>query len=642
MIKMRNNIILWAVLTTALGLISAPFIAGYLSVVIFNGPAYSISVTKLHSWNQFFSAIGTYYTHLLSSNGDAFSFFFVFVVVGTLIAIVLLYAHAQNPRRVSQNSVLGNMSIIDNTTERRRRNDTWNGKGTPKNAGLVYGFESGSYLFDSKTPHCFTAGRTGSGKSRFLCLETLHLCLAAGWNVIVSDIKSELIELTGEKAAETAKVILFDLENPTKGQRFNPLQMIVDYAQEGDVQRVRTSADQLANDLVQADAKNPFFSNAARGLLSACCIAIAMEDIPEEQKNMASVCNLIDEGTTALSKDPSAPLKNYFRQLGPNHPAFSPASEFLSDGGTTAGKNVLSTVKVALRPFSAPAIRWMTSASDFTIDELITERTIVYLHVLGKDNPSNAIFSCFYNQLWRRCRAIGDTNGGKLPYRTAIIGDEWGNLPKVDALCEIVTLGRSYGLSWWGFCQNVSQMNKYNTLGDNNAGREELLGNVGIKIALSLGDETDRRWFTNLCGKRTVNTMGISKQRGGGRSSDSQSSTERSDDLIHEWDWTHRAPDTDGAIVVKAKENNAKGRNGVFRMPLVDATLTPAKVFFGLGTPEHERAKRLQYRKSLEAHSNAANLYIEVWHPDFTVYERDSTRSSQIEEDEFSAWDELM
>ena len=110
---------------------------------------------------------------------------------------------------------------------------------------------------------------------------------------------------------------------------------------------MQLAADKLAANLVPTEDKNPFFSNAARGLLAACFIAVATADIERSKKNMASVCAMIDEGTTGEGKDPSAAFKDFFRNLGPDHPAFSSVSEFLSGGETTAGKNVLSTAKVA-------------------------------------------------------------------------------------------------------------------------------------------------------------------------------------------------------------------------------------------------------------------------------------------------------
>lgn len=354
---------------------------------------------------------------------------------------------------------------------------------------------------------------------------------------------------------------------------------------------------------------------------------------------MASVCAFIDCGTTAQGADPAAPLRDYIRSLGTDHPAFSLASEFLSDGGTTAGKNVLSTIKASMRIFSHEGIRWMTATSTCTMDELIEGKTAIYLHILGDGHVYNPIFTIWFNQYWRAaCKAVS-RNGGELPRQTVILGDEWGNLPRVSALSEMVTLGRSYGLHVYLFVQNLKQLNKYNDPGDNGAGQEKITGSIGIQVALSLGTEYDRKYFTGLCGKRTVRTRGDSEQRRSGDRSASYSMNETAVDLVKEWDWKDMVPARDGAIVVKSAENNASGHSGTFRMPLCDATRTPAKDFFGLGSRQFEGQKKIDYERRLDERAQTADGAVSVWCPDFWKTDSVATRQGAITDDESLAWD---
>lgn len=470
-------------------------------------------------------------------------------------------------------------------------------------------------------------------------LPALHLAVEAGFNVIVSDIKSELYELTANKVSEKAEVVLLDLESPMKGNQYNPLEIITEAIKADDEARARDYADRLAADLVPPEDKNPFFSNAARGLLCACFLAVASADIPRKKKNMASVCAMVDEGTSGEGRDPAEPLKDYFRELGSKSLAFSPASEFLSSGDNTASKNVLSTVKVALRPFSSPAMKWMTAKSDPGIDEMISRHTVVYLHVLGKSNPSNVVLTAFLNQWWMRARSIAESNGGRVPHETALALDEFGNFPKIEAIPEICTLGRSYKIHFWGFVQGIGQLTVYNKPGDGGAGQEELLANIGIKVALGLSSQADCEYFTKLVGKRTVMASSSSRQKSQGRGSFGASASERADDLIHPWEWQGFSPDKDGAIAVKAKENRADGRSGVFRMPLADATLTPAGKYFGLGSPDFEARKRSAVRDALDERARARKPKAPTWHIDFSGEEREES-GEEVEKDEFSAWDE--
>lgn len=636
---MKFNIAFWLVLTLLLSIFGAPLIAHV--VKIFMTPTsrwMPLESFTLIPNNDYLSALCDYYAGLTTGNEDLPTFILIVVFAGLCILLMLLWSENKKEKPIAENSVLGNSQLIESPRLRSKMNDAWDGAGKPSSSGLVYGFENGRYFYDSKTPHQMVVARTGGGKSRYSMLETVHLGLEADCNLVISDLKNEIIELTGERAAEISNVVLFDLESPLNGNRYNPLDLVADYAEARDIANMQLAADKLAANLVPTEDKNPFFSNAARGLLAACFIAVTTADIDRSKKNMASVCAMIDEGTTGEGKDPSAALKDFFCNLGPDHPAFSSVSEFLSGGETTAGKNVLSTAKVALRPFTSPSIRWMTAKSNPTLDDLINKRTTLYIHVLSREHPANCLLGCFFSQWWQRVQEIGNANGGAIPIKTNLILDEFGSFPKIP-LASIVNLGRSYGVSWYGYLQSTTQLALYNRPGDGGAGAKEVLANVGVKVALSLSEKADRDYFTELVGKRGVMTRSTSSQKSASNSSSTTSASERADDLIHPWEWLNFSPDIDGAIVVKSKETGVKNRNGVFRMPLVDATKTPAKQYFDLGSREHETQKRMAYRAMLLEKASKEDINdVDVWHIDFDSFMGEERTKEAIEEDEFSAW----
>ena len=636
---MKSNIIAWAVLTAFLAIVAAPVLSPTAENLLFDPSLGLYAIQAPVIGDDILAWFCSYYLDLLLGANSISAFLGVVVICAVIAALFLFDHETKKTDAIAKDSILGNSKLIDSAKLRAKMNDIWDGKIKPKLAGLVYGFEDGHYYFDSKAPHQIAVSSTGGGKTRFSMIPTTHLALEAGCNLIISDLKNELIELTGEKAAEVSEVVLYDLVDPLKGNQYNPLDLVVKYAETGDLAKLRDTADKLAANLVPAEDKNPFFSNAARGLLSACFITVALADIERSKKNMASVCAMIDEGTTGEGKDPSAALKDFFRSLGSDHPAFSSASEFLSDGGTTAGKNVLSTVKVALRPFTSPNIRWMTAKSDPSIDDLINNRTTLYIHVLDKEHPANCLLGCFFSQWWQRVLEIGNERGGSIPYKTKIVMDEFGSFPKIP-LASIVNLGRGYGVSWYGYLQSLAQLSLYNRPGDGGAAAKEILANIGVKVALTIPEKEDREYFTELAGKRGVMARGESSQKSGNKTSSSTSSSERADDLIHTWDWRNFSPDDDGAIVIKSKITGVKNRNGVFLMPLVDASQTPAKDFFGLGDQDHDKQKRLIYQQKLKDKAAKEDINdVDVWHIDFDSFMGAERTQEAIEEDEFSVWD---
>lgn len=312
---------------------------------------------------------------------------FMSAVFCLLFLILFGYTASKDAERtrVVGEGIYGDARIVRSPRELGRRNDFWDGTGTPARAGLVLGATAKGYWFDSSVPHALTCGKTGSGKTQLQVLETMQLALAAGWNII-STGKPEVLELTADKARELGyKTVVLDLSGYPGASRYNPIGLVVDAVEAGDTDAAVRTARQVAVDLIPLGGeKNTYFPKAARNMLAACILVVCTADVPRKQKNLASVAALVERGTAGDDlRDPSAPLKDYIRGLGPTHPAFSPASDLLGDGGaTTAGKNVVSTLKEALSIFSDGALRAVTSESSVSIRDLIERKTAVYLSLI--------------------------------------------------------------------------------------------------------------------------------------------------------------------------------------------------------------------------------------------------------------------
>lgn len=537
---------------------------------------------------------------------------------------LIAYSSALNAR-AEDGGVLGD-AYVKTGREVVRGSMTWDGSVNPSSRGFVYGFTrrrgKPCYLFEPKKM-IFVSGATGSGKSRFLYLPSIDL-LSYGdgtsgsepATLVVSDVKNELIELTGDELARRGyRVLLLDTQRPYRGQRFNPLRQVLDLHAEGRDQEAEQAADTIAELVVQDDekGKGSHWTASARGLLSAIVLLVSMsEECPEESKHLATVCEVLDRGTEAEGDDPAESLKAVFRALPQGDPAKNRASQFVSSGGNEL-RSILSTLKVALRPFSSTPVAWMTSRSDIDPRSVLENKSAVFLHVLDEGSPYNCIAAIFLSQLWASVQAVADSNGGRLPRPVQILGDEWGNLPRVECLPALLSLGRSYGIFWSGSTQDVSQMNKY---GERD-GRRKILANCGVKVAMKLAEEEDRRYFTELIGKTTRHTQGTSNSKAASGSSASTSYSESADDVVHAWEWRDMAPDRDGIVVVKHADNGMPAeRAGVFRSPVADCTKTPTKEHFDLGTPEHETEKRRAYQRRLdEAAAGKMGERVDPWCP---------------------------
>lgn len=538
-------------------------------------------------------------------------------------------------KRADDGSVLGD-ARVKMGAEVTRGSETWDGKSEPKSRGYVYGFAKGRYLYEPDR-HVLTCDQTGSGKTRFQNIPTLDLITygECGDNVIVSDVKNEMIELCGDAIAQRGyAVLLLDTQHPARGPRFNPpLKLVCDCSDEGDEQGAEQGAEDVAAAIVPDEqaGQGSHWIVSARGTLAAVLLLVAFSpECPHSARHMATVCRIINEGTEGEGDDPAAPLKALFRELPKDHPARAFASQFLSSGGNEM-RSILSTLKVHLRMFSSRGIAWLTSASDIDPRGLLTEKTALFLHVMD-EGPYNAIFSILFDQIYKAAYAVADENGGKLPRPLKALGDEWGNLPTVKSLPSLLSLARSLGITWMGSVQNIAQLNRY---GERD-GRKKILANCSVKVALKLGEVEDRQYFTELIDKATRHVMGTSSSRGA-TSSSSRSYSEHADDVIRQFEWVTRSPDKDGAIVVKQAENGAgKNHAGVFRAPLVDCTKTLTREHFDLGTPEHERAKRRNHQERLDEAATRRDMAVETWRPQWPEAEKPAPQA----DDEWSALDD--
>lgn len=153
-----------------------------------------------------------------------------------LSVFVLMQLSASSKERTADGGVLGE-ARVKTGPETIRGSEIWDGHGQPKSRGFVYGFEKtlfgSKYLFEPRR-HMFLDGSTGAGKSRSLLIPTIDLLTYGAddgesrpQTIIVSDVKSELIELTGDELERRGyRVLLLDAQHPEKSDTFNPLEMV--------------------------------------------------------------------------------------------------------------------------------------------------------------------------------------------------------------------------------------------------------------------------------------------------------------------------------------------------------------------------------------------------------------------------------
>ena len=567
-----------------------------------------------------------------------------------LIVLLLLtyYVKSKHPNRRVKDGILGNARLITNKSEIRKKNVVWDGVGDAPEPSLVFGAINGKMVGDPAYAHGWVDAKSGCGKTRSIGYASLFWNVKAGASVIFSARKLTEYKLTHRAIErEGVRCFLLDLEQPRRGARFNLMDVVNEKIARGDIAGAQRAARQLASDFIKDEPKNPYFPEAAKGVLTSCILAVAFDkNCPNAQKHLGSVAKLVRNGLTGTGSDPAAPLKDYIRNLGEDHPAYKAASSFLQDSGSLAAKNVISTLMTSIQVISDEGIEWMLSGSDFTLRQLIERQCVLYPHCMGEGDPYNVILSSFYNQLWLTLQEVANEHGEKLPHPFVILGDEWGNLPKVNSLGEMVSLGRSMDLRVFIFVQNLTQLNKYNMSSGDNSGVDKLLGSMNLQIAMGVMEaDPDGKYFSQLAGKTTVLSKNESKNKQDGfvgRGNSGESYNEHQVDLLQPSEFKDRTPLQDGIIVIKGGENGAPKHEGVFNMPVQDATQIPAvKDFFNLGPKEQDLQICKTEEKFLREKASMCSETPICWCPNFSEFETQETQTCDIQEDEAVAWDDI-
>ena len=154
----------------------------------------------------------------------------------------------------------------------------------------------------------------------------------------------------------------------------------------------------------------------------------------------------------------------------------------------------------------------MTSESDIDIANMDESPNALFVIVPDERFTRHRFVTLFLTQTYKELVEKANTNLRKKETDTAILKrrayfilDEFGNLPKMENIEGMVTVGRSRGIRYLFVLQSFSQLNaKYGKdIGD------IIKTNCNIKIFIGSDDPDTRREFSELCGQKKVKNFSV-------------------------------------------------------------------------------------------------------------------------------------
>ena len=333
-------------------------------------------------------------------------------------------------------------------------------------AGLPFIVSKNELYVDNSEAHSLIIGSTGSGKTRRLVLPLLNILARAGQSIVVTDPKGELYAKTSRLFNSLGyNVISINLRNPSEGNAWNPLSIPYDFYNK---LGLRDMAIELIYDLglnIFYDKSNknadPFWERSASNYFAGLVLAL-FEDANEKEINLNSVINMSEKGQEKYGEDKYGEdnyIKEYFSLKDKTSISYTSASGTINAPSETRG-GILSVFEQKLTIFSSKIeLSKMLSYSDFSMSEIGTKKTAVFIIMQDEKSTYHPLVSAFIKQCYEVLIGTAQEYGGALPIRTNFVLDEFANLPPITDMSNMITAARSRNIRLNLIIQGAEQLN---------------------------------------------------------------------------------------------------------------------------------------------------------------------------------------
>lgn len=351
--------------------------------------------------------------------------------------------------------------------------------------------------------HALIVGTTGSGKTTgFVDQNIAILGRSKGKpSLLIADPKKELYEKHAEQLkSEGYTISTLDLREPYSSARWNPMQVLIrrirqvkelqnnlqckdgKYCGCGEVflsyDDARTRVQELKDEIFEntmdlvytlcpvQNKDQPTWEEGARnlifGLVLAFCEDVISGKMDEKQLQLFNVYHNI---TKYCSEDTTA-LKTYLLE---GRDEYSKVRGLVNTVLITSDKTLtsyLSEVNSYIQQLSDDGILSMTSENDIDIVNMDEKPNAIFVIVPDERFTRHRFVTLFITQTYKELVEKANLNLRRKETETAILKrrayfilDEFGNLPKLENIEGMVTVGRSRGIRYLFVLQSFSQLN---------------------------------------------------------------------------------------------------------------------------------------------------------------------------------------
>jgi type IV secretion system protein VirD4 len=369
------------------------------------------------------------------------------------------------------------------------------------------------YLRHNGPEHILAFAPTRSGKGVGLVIPTL---LAWDESAVIYDIKGEnWAKTSGFRSRQGHLCFKFSPVEDGHSSRFNPFAEV----------RLRTPRDvsdcqNIANMIVRTGEDSPqerYWQDAAAsittGMILHVCYAAAAEGRVACLADLAGAFTrpgftFRDTLVEILNHEHDPDYANDWRlstgEPTATHPVVREKVQEMLDKEDKDFSGVLSTAKTALTLYSDPLVSRNTSASDFTIDDLVNNPRPVSLYLVVPPSDKirlrpliRLIFTMVVNRLTEKM-AFEGTEQKRNQHRLLLLIDEFPSLNRMEVFADALSYMAGYGIKAYLITQDIRQI--VDAYGQN----ESIVSNCHVRIAFAPNQYETAELLSKMTGTKTV------------------------------------------------------------------------------------------------------------------------------------------
>ncbi|MEX3845537.1 type IV secretory system conjugative DNA transfer family protein [Paraburkholderia sp. BR10882] len=368
--------------------------------------------------------------------------------------------------------------------------------------GIIVGYHKRlGYLVYYGQQFVLLAAPTRSGKGVGIVIPNL---LTYPDSVVVLDLKLENFKYTSKvRAAHGQKVFLFaPFSEQGITHRWNVFDAVMSFPPHLRIGEVMSIGEVFWPSRVEAKTK--FFHDSARNLFLA--LSLYLMETPGLPLTLGEIFR---QGSGA-----GRPIKQYVQEVlrtratnSAAGPALSPDcvdafNRFLSIPDNTLG-NVTATFNAPLLVFANPVVDAATSASDFDLASVRSQRMSIYFGVTpNRLDDAAQLINLFYSQLIKLNMRELPKDNPALKYQCAMFLDEAAAVGKIGIIDQSNAYIAGYNMRLVTIIQSVAQLQRDDMYGKD--GARTLVTNHGMQILYPPREQADAREYSEMLGYFTA------------------------------------------------------------------------------------------------------------------------------------------